>query len=181
MTKNKEYTLTVTGLRSHKLFGDNYSLKKYIKMVNDGIQFLIDNPRFTRVNIGMATGSDLLFGLAAINYRKAYNPLLEIDLYIPGINQSKYYSEKEVEIYCYMLANADNQIMTSFGECTPKALKDRNKEMVDKCDEVLAFWDYNKVKSGTWSTINYATKKNKIIHIIDPINNKPCELYSTKE
>lgn len=41
----------------------------------------------------------------------------------------------------------------------------RNREMVNMCDEVIAFWDGK--SRGTKSTIDYAMKKGKELKVID--------------
>ena len=41
----------------------------------------------------------------------------------------------------------------------------RNKQMVEACDSVIAFWDYN--SKGTKSLITYATKLGKDINVKD--------------
>lgn len=46
----------------------------------------------------------------------------------------------------------------------------RNRQMVDLCDEVLAFWDH--ASRGTKSTIDYAREVGKPLHIV-PVNFRP--------
>ena len=41
----------------------------------------------------------------------------------------------------------------------------RNKLIVEECDKLIAFWDYN--SSGTKSAVKLAEKSNKLLHIID--------------
>ena len=41
----------------------------------------------------------------------------------------------------------------------------RNKLIVEECDKLIAFWDYN--SSGTKSAVKLAEKSNKLVHIID--------------
>lgn len=60
-------------------------------------------------------------------------------------------------------------------------LKKRSRVMVDNGDWVLAFWDYQKYKSGTYSTINYALKQDKTIYIINPFNIYDREFYHISE
>lgn len=177
----RDITLTVTGLRSHKLFGKDYNQSNYIGMVNFTTQFLTLNPFIKEVNIGMATGSDLMFGLGAIRYRAMSGGDLIINCFVPGDNQTEYYSAKEKEIYDYILSKADSIVVTSQGPCTPDALKSRNKKMIKKTDWVLAFWNYHKAKSGTWNTINQAIKKDKTVYCVNPFNMGMREFYHVSE
>jgi uncharacterized phage-like protein YoqJ len=162
-------TLTITGLRSHKLYGKNYSKDGYIDMVNFTIDFLLKSPFIIAMNNGMATGTDLITALAAVNYKKMYNNSFKLNLYIPGDNQTASYDEEELRIYNYVLSNADNVYYLAQGEPTDaENLKKRNRKMVDESQWVLGFWDGKKKKSGTWSTINYATKKDKNVLVVNP-------------
>lgn len=166
--KLQTITLTVTGLRSHKLFGKDYNDPKYIRLVRLGLDFLQLSPWITQVNLGMATGMDLLFGLSAVNHKKN-RPEFKIKCFVPGKNQTKYYSEKEIEIYNFILEHADEVIMTSKGNCTSANLKRRNKKMVKECDWVLGFWNFS-TNSGTWHTIKHAIEKDKTVYLINPFN-----------
>lgn len=160
--------ITVTGPRSHKLYGkdmNNTNNLNYIKFI---ILYLSQHDEIDEINIGMSTGVDLLFGLAAIYHAK--NHTLKIHCYIPGVNQTKNYSEKEIEIYNHLLEHADQVYQLTEEPCTPKVLKNRNRKMVKESDEILSFWDFKKYKSGTWSTINYAQKKKKSVYNINPFD-----------
>ena len=55
----------------------------------------------------------------------------------------------------------------------PKEYLDRNKDIVDSSEILIAVssTDKEKLRSGTWSTIRYARKKNKLIYIILPNGN----------
>lgn len=44
----------------------------------------------------------------------------------------------------------------------------QNQFMVDNADEVLAYFNRNSAKSGTATTIKYAIKTGKPVHVIDP-------------
>ena len=48
-----------------------------------------------------------------------------------------------------------------YGKAAPL---ERNKQIVDKCDYLIAFWDGN--SRGTKFTIEYASKQNKQMRII---------------
>ncbi len=52
----------------------------------------------------------------------------------------------------------------------PKEYLARNKDIVDNSEILIATsaTDKEKLRSGTWSTVRYARKKNKLIYIIFP-------------
>lgn len=80
--------------------------------------------------------------------------------------QTEHYTDFEVKLYNDLLSNY-NIIKVSNDPCTPEVLKRRNRKMVDEGDEVLAIWNGSK-KSGTYSTIHYAKKKEKKVTILNP-------------
>lgn len=53
---------------------------------------------------------------------------------------------------------------------TPKQYLDRNKDIVDECNELIATTrtTEEQLRSGTWSTIRYVKRKNKPYRIIYP-------------
>lgn len=163
-------TITISGLRSHKLFGKDYNDSKYIDLIKFMIIYLYGYPNIEKVNIGMATGIDLLFGIATIKFNNDSKRNIKLDCYIPGMNQTNSYNETEKKLYDYILQNANKVNILSEKECSPEILKKRSKIMVDNCDEVLAFWNDQKYKSGTYSTINYAWGKDIPVYIVNPFN-----------
>ncbi len=57
-------------------------------------------------------------------------------------------------------------------EGSPKRYFDRNKEIVDYCDVIIAFDKKQLIKSGTRNTINYAIMKHKKVIILGEENEK---------
>jgi hypothetical protein len=68
----------------------------------------------------------------------------------------------------------DNNFHRSFCKSksirTPKPYLVRNHDIVDECDVLIAFPETKTevIRSGTWSTVRYATKNNKKVIIIFP-------------
>ncbi len=62
------------------------------------------------------------------------------------------------------VANDDNTT-----HLTPKPYKDRNRDIVDACNLLVAAPKGPEcLRSGTWSTVRYARKKHKTIVIVEP-------------
>lgn len=100
---------------------------------------------------GMAAGWDTIFARACLHYKI---PLL---CYIPYKGQnptSEHYddilSKAKKVIYC-----ADNYYKDCF--------LDRDKAMVNSSDLIIACWDINIKKGGTYYTINYAKTKKMLV------------------
>lgn len=56
------------------------------------------------------------------------------------------------------------------GISEPKSYLRRNKDIIDSCEYLIAVPNTfeEQLRSGTWSTVRYAAKKNKPIMIINP-------------
>jgi hypothetical protein len=65
----------------------------------------------------------------------------------------------------------------------PKPYIDRNKDIVDECDILIAtpHTNHETIRSGTFSTIRYARKKGKKIIIIYPDGTLHTENIETKD
>jgi len=44
--------------------------------------------------------------------------------------------------------------------------RDRNKRLVDECDNMVAFWSGSKIHSGTYMTMNEATRVKKLHSVV---------------
>ena len=105
---------------------------------------------------GMASGSDILFGMTSA-FLKAGNVIpLKIHCILPCKNYNslhKYY--KDIKI----LADECIELSDEFYKGCDSV---RDQYMVDHCDVLLAIWDGNK-SGGVWSTIRKAQKAGKQI------------------
>lgn len=162
--------LTINGPRSQKLFGTNYNDTRYISIIKDIISFFTTNNCYEKVFIGMASGIDLLAGLAVINFNKTFKQNIKLICCIPGKNQTEKFTDKEKEIYDYILKNSNEIIQLSENVCSAKEFKERNQYMIDNSDELLSYWNGQKTHSGTYSAISYAYKKDKKITVVNPLN-----------
>lgn len=107
------------------------------------------------VYCGMATGSDILFGMSSVFLKVDIVPLkLHCVLPCKNYNSShKYYNDIK------LLADEWIELSEEFYKGCDSV---RDQYMVDHCDVLLAIWDGNK-SGGVWSTICKAQKAGKQI------------------
>lgn len=173
-TSTNTIKVAFTGPRSFKLYGTNPDHSNYVSLVYF-IQDLILSSKVPvgEVYIGMASGLDIMAGLAVLNFNKQYKQDIKLFCCIPGKNQTDKFTDKEKRIYDYILSKVPEEqvLVLSQEDCTGKVLKARSRFMIDHADMLISFWDGYKFKSGSWSAINYAaTKANKPVYNVNPFN-----------
>ena len=110
---------------------------------------LLQNINISEFHHGDCTGWDELAHNIIRNKIK-FNNHVKIVIHPPSYNKYRAYCEGDLILNC-------------------KPYLDRNKDIVDACDLLVACTKgLAYVHSGTWSTISYARKKNKLIYIIYP-------------
>ena len=126
-----------------------------VKQITDIRMFDLIQNHTTDLYCGMASGSDILFGIIASIYRaNALNIKLNCVLPCKEYNSSNKY-------YQLIKDNADEWVELS-EEFYKGCDNVRDQYMVDHCDVLLAIWDGNK-SGGVWSTIRKAQKAGKQI------------------
>lgn len=112
------------------------------------------------VTVGMACGTDLLAGIAALES----GILVEAVIPWAGHQKSKYIQKCPTCVVHYqrVLDNADMvEILNNSKEYPgPAVFHVRNRYMVDGANMVATYWSGNP-RSGTGSTVNYANKTGK--------------------
>ena len=136
--------------------------EQYRKELNDRLEQLIQNG-YTHFITGMAEGADIDFAQCILLKKQSHpNLTLEAALpypYCPPKHKSLTALEREA-----ILTLCDEIVEVSpyyHNGCMQK----RNMYMVDKSDLVLAIWNGTE-KGGTWNTIRYARKREKMIQYI---------------
>jgi len=162
--------LCINGLRSSKLFGEDYNQREYINIIGDIVLHLVNNPKIEEVIIGMRTGIDLLVGLAVIKFNKDFGKRIQLQCVIPCSNQTQYYHEDEIKIYNEILESADTVVIMTHKLCDPNVLKKCNRFIIDNSDELLSYWDGQKFKSNSFDMIRYAVSTCTLVNIINPFN-----------
>lgn len=117
---------------------------------------------------GMAQGFDLICGRIIISLNKINRTKISLVCMIPFAGQQEKWSQSVKEEYQDILNNCASSRVCSTSY-TPSCMQQRNKEMVDSCDIVLACFDG--IPGGTANTIKYAIKKGKLIECINPTTN----------
>ena len=142
---------------------DKQKHKTYLKTLEQKIKLAITEYGITNFISGMALGADLDFAEIVLKLRNKYPIFLECA--IPCPNQTLNWNDKDILRYESILKHADKVRLIS-EQYTPDCMLKRNRYMVDKSQLVIAV--FNGIESGgTWYTIDYAKKQNKLIEIID--------------
>jgi uncharacterized phage-like protein YoqJ len=108
------------------------------------------------VYIGMAIGFDTICALACLSCNIPYTAM------IPCEGQDRYWSVEDKLLYPKLLNSAAEIVFVNKGYYAAWKMHVRNKAIVDKSNEMLVY--YNGIpKGGTFSTISYATKRQKFV------------------
>lgn len=163
MTKN----CCCTGHRP-KGFPFKYGLDKqkhaaYLQTFEEKIELAITEYGITNFISGMAIGVDMDFAEIVLKLRNKYPITLECA--IPCPDQTLKWNDKDKLRYESILKCADEINIVS-DMYTPECMLKRNRYMVDKSQLVIAV--FNGIEQGgTWYTINYAKRENKVIELIN--------------
>ena len=142
---------------------DNQKHNAYLSMLEEKIKFAITDYGITNFISGMAIDVDLDFAEIVLKLRNKYPITLECA--IPCPNQTLKWNSYDKLRYESILKRADKINLVS-ENYTPECMLKRNRYMVDKSNVVIAA--FNGIEQGgTWYTINYAKKENKVILLID--------------
>ncbi|MDE5721632.1 MAG: DUF1273 domain-containing protein [Clostridia bacterium] len=141
--------------------------KAYLKALEAKIKLAITEYKITNFISGMAIGVDMDFAETVLKLRNKYPVTLECALPCP--NQILKWNNADKLRYESILELADTVNLVS-EKYTPECMLDRNRYMVDKSELVIAVFNGIE-KGGTWHTINYAKKENKIIELIELFKN----------
>lgn len=124
-------------------------------MVNSGI---------TKFYAGGALGFDTLAALAVLRLKDKF-PSVTLELILPCRNQTRFWSARDVEVYNYILSQAD-RVEYIANTYTSTCLHERNNRLVELGDIGVAFLEHS--GGGTAYTVNRALNKQKeIINISD--------------
>ena len=136
--------------------------KVYLKTLEEKIKLAITEYGITNFISGMAVGVDLDFAEIVLKLRDKYAITLECA--IPCQNQTMKWNDTDKLRYENILTRANEVTLISI-HYTPECMLQRNRYMVDKSCLVIAVFNGIE-KGGTWYTVNYANKENKIIELI---------------
>ena len=182
------YVIAFTGHRN--IYGYNYNTEEYQKLMNL-LTMILENEIHNGVDkfiSGGAIGFDTI-AFSCVNFLKQRYPFIKNTIAIPFKNQYIKWSNEQKRVYFNMLNLSDLNICVDkqpdyrLSNTTrediyhPAKMQKRNEFMVDKCDFLIACWNYEK-KGGTYNCISYAITQGKPILIINPTNLE-YKLYNT--
>ncbi len=143
----------------HRLIYDDI---EYIQdAVSSAVQMMILNGVSIFIS-GGAIGFDTICAKIIIEKKKE-NPDIKLYLALPCHNQDYRWNMSQKAEYKYIIENADKVEYIS-DKYSPWCMHIRNRYMVDNSKYVIAYCKSE--KGGTFYTVNYAKKKNKIINNI---------------
>lgn len=141
-----------------KIYDDEDEL--YFKVKDQIIRLVKEG--YSEFRCGGALGFDTIAADAVISVRSDF-PHIKFVMYIPCLEQSKYFTEEQKEHY-NAHGQAANRVLCISKEYYDGCMLDRNKAMVDGSDACIAYLRQN--RGGTAFTVRYAESKNcEIIHI----------------
>lgn len=142
---------------------DKQKHNAYLQKLKEKIKLAITEYGITNFISGMAIGVDIDFAETVLKLREKYSVTLECA--VPCPDQTLKWKGTDKLRYENVLKRAD-EINIISERYTADCMLKRNRYMVDKSELVIAA--FNGVeKGGTWYTINYAKRENKIIELID--------------
>jgi len=150
--------IAFTGHRPNKIGGydDNNPKRKAIqKAINEVLISL--SPSF------VITGGAL--GIDTDAAREAYRLGIPYSVVAPCRNHSSKWPQHSQKRYATMCKLANKYVINDV-DYSPQAMQDRNKQMVDECDILVAIWDGT--SGGTANCVKYANKIGKEIIRINP-------------
>lgn len=143
--------LGVTGHRLHLLpgyRGDKTSQKLRTRLLEVAIA-KVEEWAPDRVNTGMATGWDMAMAAACMFLNVPFRA------YVPFEGQDRRWSEADRSMYRSLLDEAEDIVVTSSSE-NRAAYFERDKQMVDDSNHLLALLSPGMPNSGTALTVEYA-------------------------
>ena len=154
MRNLKEKTCCFTGHREITLPVETikYNLEKQLKrLISSGVIYY---------GAGGALGFDTLAALTIIKMRNIY-PEIKLILVLPCKEQTKGWNSNDIEIYNYILNQADKVVYTS-ENYYPGCMHKRNRHLVDNSSHCICYLEKN--TGGTAYTVNYAKEKGLTIY-----------------
>ena len=113
---------------------------------------------------GGALGFDTLAAKEVIRFRMSH-PDVRLKIVIPCKNQSESWSDSQISVYEYTLANAD-EIECVANEYFDGCMRVRNQRLADLCDVMIAY--VSRSNSGAAQTARMAERAGKTVYNLYP-------------
>jgi hypothetical protein len=117
-----------------------------------------------RVVTALAAGADQLIAREVLQEGGSLHAI------VPAAEYESTLSGDDLHSYEELIAQADLVTRLDFHEPSEQAYWAAGKDMVDRCDLLLAIWDGEPARGlgGTGDIVAYATKTGKDVHVIWP-------------
>ncbi len=116
----------------------------------------------TLFRTGGALGFDTLAAEEILRIKRNF-PEVKLHIFVPCLDQNKYYSDEQKAVYLKHI-NAADKIMCISKKYYNGCMLDRNREMVNGADLCIAY--LRRQSGGTAYTVNYAEKNGvKVIRV----------------
>lgn len=158
---SRETTCCFTG---HRVLGNDFSRER----LKSRIEKLIDMGIDTFIS-GGALGFDTIAAEEVILSKKNH-PGIKLFIYAPCKNQSEKWNASEKAKYKKLLSAADFVDMPEF-DYFNGCMKERNYRMVDASSFCIAYFNGEKLRSGTAQTLRYAESEGLKIYNISTREN----------
>lgn len=113
---------------------------------------------------GGALGFDTLVAVEILKLKKIF-PHIQLHLYIPCIDQTAKWKDRDVGLYNKIKEMADEVKFISTKPYTSGCMQQRNRAMVNDAFYGIAYC--TNTKSGTYNTVRYAREKGRDVRIIE--------------
>ena len=113
---------------------------------------------------GGALGFDTLAAKEVIRFRMSH-PDVRLKIVIPCKNQSESWSDAQISVYEYTLANAD-ELEYIADEYFNGCMRERNQRLADLCDLMIAY--VSRSNSGAAQTVRMAERAGKTVYNLYP-------------
>lgn len=110
---------------------------------------------------GGACGFDSVLARYCLDHKISYEIILPFPF---DVHMCLWNQQDKLELQ--QLINGCAKLVILSNTYDSKVYLERNRIMVDSCDILVAYFDGVK-KGGTWYTVKYAMKRNKVTHYVD--------------
>jgi len=154
------FTLGVTGHRPNGLPGGYDETHPFYTWLRNEIRNKISQLKPSEIITGMALGVDQIVAEIAIELNIPFVAA------VPFEGQESKWPQSSKEKYDQLLRKAEEVVIVSEDGYAAWKMQKRNEWIVDNSDAILGIW--SGLKGGTGNCLEYAEKKNKTIHRINP-------------
>ena len=127
-----------------------------LNALEENIKKYAESNREVIFRAGGAIGFDMLCALAVISAKDEHKNI-KLHLILPCKDQTRGWSDANIQKYNYILSNADNVRYVS-DAYTKYCMFDRNRALVDGSDICMAYYD-GLERGGTAYTVRYANSQ----------------------